>query len=118
VLVVASYHWELERRNAAYDYAGLHRRMEPLLRESPMVASLGLADMPLSFYLRRTVVPAGTARNLREVVGGVSPAVAIVTDRALTSPEDSDGFTVLLRDRLALRPIMVVAYRSTPPTRP
>jgi hypothetical protein len=63
-------------------------------------------------------VPAGTARNLREVVGGDAPAVAIVTDRALTSPEDSDGFTVLLRDRLALRPIMVVAYRSTLPTRP
>ena len=118
VLVVSSYHWELERRNAAYDYAGLHRRMEPLLRESPVVATLGLADMPLSFYLRRTVVPAGTARNLREVVGGDSPAVAIVTDRALTSPEDRDGFTVLMRDRLALRPIMVVAYRTTPPTRP
>jgi 4-amino-4-deoxy-L-arabinose transferase-like glycosyltransferase len=118
VLVVASYHWELERRNAAYDYAGLHKRMEPLLRESPVVATLGLADMPLSFYLHRTVVPAGTARNLRDVVGGDSPAVAIVTDRALISPGDSDGFTVLLRDQLALRPIMVVAYRSTPPTRP
>ena len=35
VLVVSSYHWELERRNAAYDYAGLHERMKPLLRESP-----------------------------------------------------------------------------------
>jgi hypothetical protein len=118
VLVVSSYHWELERRNAAYDYAGLNKRMEPLLRESPVVATLGLADMPLSFYLRRTVVPAGTARNLRAVVGGDSPAVAIVTDRALTSPEDSDGFTVLMRDRLAQRPIMIVAYRTTPPTRP
>jgi 4-amino-4-deoxy-L-arabinose transferase-like glycosyltransferase len=118
VLVVSSYHWELERRNAAYDYAGLNKRMEPLLRESPVVATLGLADMPLSFYLRRTVVPAGTARNLRAVVGGDSPAVAIVADCALTSPEDSDGFTVLMRDRLAQRPIMIVAYRTTPPTRP
>lgn len=118
VLVVSSYHWELERRNAAYDYAGLHERMKPLLRESPIVATLGLADMPLAFYLRRPVVPAGTASNLREVVRGDSQAVAIVTDRALTSLEDRDGFTVLLHDRLALRLILVVAYRTTPPTRP
>ena len=118
VLVVSSYHWELERRNAAYDYAGLHERMKPLLRESPVVATLGLADMPLAFYLRRPVVPAGTARNLREVVRGDGPAVAIVTDRALTSLEDGDGFTVLMRDRLALRPIAVVAYRTTSPPRP
>jgi 4-amino-4-deoxy-L-arabinose transferase-like glycosyltransferase len=118
VLVVWGYHAELERRNAAYDYAGLHERMEPLLRESPMVATLGLADMPLAFYLRRPVVPAGTARNLREVVRGDGPAVAIVTDRALTSLEAGDGFTVLMHDRLALRPIAVVAYRAAPPTRP
>jgi len=118
VLVVSSYHWELERRNAAYDYAGLNERMKPLLREAPIVATVGLADMPLSFYLRRTVVPAGTAQNLREVVGGASPAVAIVTDRALTSLEDGGAYTVLMRDRLALRPILVVAYRATTPTRP
>jgi 4-amino-4-deoxy-L-arabinose transferase-like glycosyltransferase len=118
VLVASSYHWELERRNAAYDYAGLNERMKPLLRESPVVATLGLADMPLAFYLRRPVVPAGSARNLREVVRGDAPAVAIVTDRALTSLEDGDGFTVLLHDRLALRPIAVVAYRASSPTRP
>jgi hypothetical protein len=118
VLVASSYHWELERRNAAYDYAGLHERMKPLLRESPVVATVGLADMPLSFYLRRTVVPAGTAQSLREVVGGASPAVAIVTDRALTSLEDGDAYTVLMRDRLALRAIVVVAYRATASTRP
>ena len=118
VLVVTSYHWELERRNAAYDYAGLHERMKPLLRESPVVATLGLADMPLAFYLRRPVVPAGTARNLREVVRGDGPAVVIVTDRALPSLGDADGFTVLMHDRLALRPIAVVAYRATAPTRP
>ena len=118
VLVGSSYHWELERRNAAYDYAGLNERMKPLLRGSPVVATVGLADMPLSFYLRRTVVAADTARNLREVVGGASPGVAIVTDRALTSLEDGDAYTVLMRDRLALRPIVVVAYRATAPTRP
>ena len=118
MLAVTSYHWELERRNAAYDYAGLRERMKPLLRESPVVATLGLADMPLAFYLRRPVVPAGTARNLREVVRGDAPAVAIVTDRALPSLEDGDGFTVLMHDRLALRPIAVVAYRANAPTRP
>ena len=118
MLVVWGYHAELEQRNAAYDYAGLHERMKPLLSESPTVATLGLADMPLAFYLRRPVVPAGTARNLREVVRGDGPAVAIVTDRALTSLEDGDGFTILMHDRLALRPITVVAYRATSPTRP
>jgi len=118
VLVVSSYHWELERRNAAYDYAGLNERMKPILRETPVVATLGLADMPLAFYLRRPVVAAGTASNLREVVRADSQAVAIVTDRALTSLEDRDGFTVLMHDRLALRPIVVVGYRTTSPTRP
>ena len=118
VLVVSSYHWELERRNAAYDYAGLRERMKPLLRESPVVATVDLADMPLAFYLRRPVVPAGTAHDLRDVARGDSPAVAIVTDRALASLEGSGGFTVLMHDRLALRPIVVVAYRTTPSTRP
>ena len=118
VLVVSGYHWELERRNAAYDYAGLNERMKPILRTSPVVATLGLADMPLAFYLRRPVVAAGTARNLREVVRADSQAVAIVADRALTSLEDRDGFTVLMHDRLALRPIVVVGYRTTSPTRP
>jgi len=118
LLVVSSYHWELERRNAAYDYAGLQERMKPILITSPVVATLGLADMPLAFYLRRPVVAAGTARNLREVVGADSQAVAIVTDRALPSLQDSDGFTVLLHDRLAQRPIVVVVYRTAPsPTR-
>jgi len=118
VLVLSSYHWELERRNAAYDYAGLRERMKPILRESPVVATLGLADMPLAFYLRRTVVVAGNAAGLREVVGD-SQAVAIVADRALPSLEGRDGFTVLLHDRLALRPIAVVAYRAnSSPTRP
>lgn len=118
LLVVLGYHSELERRNVAYDYAGLHERMKPLLRESPVVATLGLADMPLAFYLHHPVVPAGTASNLREVVGGAGPAVAIVTDRALTSLEDGTGFTVLMHDRLALRPIAVVAYRTTASPRP
>jgi len=118
VLVMGGYHWELERRNAAYDYPGLRERMKPLLRESPVVATLGLADMPLAFYLRRPVVPAGTAGNLRDVVGGATPAVAIVTDRALTTLQAGDGFTVLMHDRLALRPIAVVGYRATAPNRP
>jgi hypothetical protein len=119
VLVLSSYHWELERRNAAYDYAGLRERMKPILRESPVVATVGLADMPLAFYLRRPVVVAGNAAGLREVVGADAQAVAIVADRALPSLEGRDGFTVLLHDRLALRPIAVVAYRAnTSPTRP
>ena len=118
VLVMSSYHWELERRNAAYDYAGLHERMKPLLLESPVVATLGLADMPLAFYLGRPVVPARNAGNLRDVVRRGAPAVAIVADRALTSLEDAGSFKVLLHDRLALRPITVVAYRRTSSTRP
>ena len=118
VLVMWGYHWELERRNAAYDYLGLHERMKPLLRESPVVATLGLADMPLAFYLGRPVVPAVTDIKLREVVGGATLAVAIVTDRALTTLQAGDGFTVLMRDRLAFRPIAVVAYRATARNRP
>ena len=118
VLVMWGYHWELERRNAAYDYVGLHERMKPLLRESPIVATLGLADMPLAFYLRRPVVPALTDVNLREVVRGAAPAVAIVTDRTLTTLQAADGFTVVMRDRLAFRPIAVLAFRATVPNRP
>src|SRR5207253_10404714 len=101
VLVMWGYHWELERRNAAYDYVGLHERMKPLLRESPIVATLGLADMPLAFYLRRPVVPAGTARNLREGVRGDGPAVGMLTDRARPSVEAGEGSTVRMRDRVA-----------------
>lgn len=117
ILVAWGYHWDLERRNAAYDYPRLHERMKPLLRESPLVATLGLADMPLAFYLGRPVVPAVTDVNLREVVSGAAPAVAIVTDRALAALGSDDGFTVLMHDSIALRPITVVGYRATPPHR-
>src|SRR5262249_13419544 len=110
-LVVASYHSELVRRNAAYDYAGLHEPMKPLLRGAPVVVALGLADMPLAFYLRRQIVGAGDVRDLGEAVDGDWPALAIVTDRALASLRNGHAFTVLLQDQLALRPIAVVAYR-------
>jgi 4-amino-4-deoxy-L-arabinose transferase-like glycosyltransferase len=117
ILIGWGYHWELERRNAAHDYSGLRERMQPHLREAPVVATLGLADMPLAFYLGRPVVPTSTDVGLREVVRGPAPAVAIVTDRALPSLANGDEFTILMRDRLALRPIAVVAYRATPPNR-
>jgi 4-amino-4-deoxy-L-arabinose transferase-like glycosyltransferase len=117
ILVAWGYHWELERRNAAHDYSGLRERMKPHLRESPVVATLGLADMPLAFYLGRPVVPAASDVGLRAVVRGAAPAVAIVTDRALPSLANGDEFTILMRDRLALRPIAVVAYRAAPPDR-
>jgi len=117
VLVASGYHWEIERRNAAYDYPRLQERMQPILRETPVVATLGLADMPLAFYLRRRVVPAVTHADLREVVRGATPAVAIVSDRALASMGSDDAFTVLLRDNIASRPIAVVGYRPAPPQR-
>ena len=56
--------------------------------------------------------------NLREVVRGAAPAVAIVTDRTLTTLQAADGFTVVMRDRLAFRPIAVLAFRATVPNRP
>ena len=117
VLVASGYHWEIERRNAAYDYPRLQERMQPILRETPVVATLGLADMPLAFYLGRRVVPAVTHADLREVVRGATPAVAIVSDRALASMGSDDAFTVLLRDNIASRPIAVVGYRPAPPQR-
>jgi 4-amino-4-deoxy-L-arabinose transferase-like glycosyltransferase len=117
ILIAWGYHWELERRNAAHDYSGLRERMTPHLRESPVVATLGLADMPLAFYLGRPVVPAATDAGLREVARGGVPTVAIVADRALPSLANGDEFTILMRDRLALRPIAVVAYRAPSPNR-
>jgi len=117
ILVAWGYHWEVERRNAAHDYPGLRERMQPHLRGEPVVATLGLADMPLAFYLGRPVVPTATDVTLREVVRGATPAVAIVTDRALPSLAAGDGFTVLMRDRLALRPIAVVGYHAAPQNR-
>jgi len=117
VLVASGYHWEIERRNAAYDYPRLQERMQPILRETPVVATLGLADMPLAFYLGRRVVPAVTHADLREVVRGTTPAVAIVSDRALASMGADDAYTVLLRDNIASRPITVVGYRQAVPLR-
>jgi len=117
VLVASGYHWEIERRNAANDYPRLHERMEPILRETPVVATLGLADMPLAFYLGRRVVPAVTHADLREFVRGASPVVAIVSDRALASMGTEDAYTVLLRDNIASRPIAVVGYRPAVPQR-
>ena len=57
------YHWELDRRNAAYDYPRVHAEALRLLPRSPVVAAWGIYELPVSFYFDRRVVSVASDRR-------------------------------------------------------
>ncbi len=110
VLVASGYHVDLVRRNSAHDYPRLRERVGPLVARSPVVATWGLPDLPVSFYLDRPVVNVDSAAYFRRVASERPRAVAIVADRALATLGERDGYRILLRDHFGQRPISVVDF--------
>lgn len=111
------YHWELERRNAAYDYPRVHAETARLLPEAPVVAAWGVYELPFSFYFDRKVVSVSSGDALRRVMAQHPRASAVVTTDALAEIEDTGRLRVLPLERLNFRPIVLVTY-SAPTTRP
>jgi 4-amino-4-deoxy-L-arabinose transferase-like glycosyltransferase len=114
VLVAGSYHWQIERRNAAYDYSRLRAEMRSRLHDPPLVATSGVQELPFVFYFGQHVVAAQTAADVRDALAQNSGTVAILTDAAIASWGNQPRLTVLLQDRLASRPISIVGYAPGP----
>jgi 4-amino-4-deoxy-L-arabinose transferase-like glycosyltransferase len=113
--VVGWYHWELERRNAAYDYPRVRAEVRRLLPEAPVVATWGVYELPLSFYLGRRVVPIRTHGDLARVMSEHPRASAVLTEAALAQVENRGHLRVLPVDRLNFDRIVLVSYPAGAP---
>ncbi len=111
--VTGWYHWELERRNAAYDYPRVRAEVQRLLPEAPVVATWGVYDLPLSFYLGRPVLPVQTLGDLDRVMAQHPLGSAVLSQAALDEVPDRTHLRVLPLDWLNFAPIVLVSYPAT-----
>ncbi|MEK7713837.1 MAG: hypothetical protein AAB387_00110, partial [candidate division NC10 bacterium] len=77
-------------------------------QDAPVVATWGVPELPLSFYMNRRVVAVETNAELDRVMAGAVSAVAIMTEGVLASSRERERFAVLVNDRLALRSVSLV----------
>jgi len=115
VWVAGWYHWELGRRNAAYDYPRVGAEARRLLPEAPVAAVWGVYELPFSFYFGRRVVAIRTDGDLRRVLSAHPRASAVLTESALRQVEDPGRLQVLPLDRLNFTPIVLVSSAPEPP---
>jgi len=119
--VVGWYHWELERRNAAYDYPRVQAEAVRLLPEAPVVAAWGVSELPFTFYFDRKIVSVETDEALRRAMAQRPQSSAVLTRDALAQVEDRDRLRVWPLDPLNADSIVLVTYfpHAPPaPTRP
>lgn len=109
------YHWELERRNAAYDYPRVQAAASLLLPEAPVVAIWGVYELPFSFYLARSVVSVSSDDDLRRVMAEHPRASAVLTEAALAQVDDRERLRVVPLDRLNFNSIVLVTYAPAAP---
>jgi len=114
LLFIAGYHWDVIRRNAENNFPRLSARLEPLVSDRPLAGMWGVPNFPLAFYSGRPVPAIKSALELEAALTENRRSIAIVTDAALAELPDRERFSVLLRDRLAGRPISAVSYSREP----
>jgi 4-amino-4-deoxy-L-arabinose transferase-like glycosyltransferase len=102
------YHWELERRNAAYDYPRVEAEARRLVPDAPVVAAWGVYELPFSFYLDRPVISVDSDGDLRRVMAEHPQASAVLTMAALAQLEERQRFRVLPLHRLNFDSIVLV----------
>jgi len=112
VWVAGWYHWELERRNAAYDYPRVRAEVRRLLPGSPVVASSGVYYLPMSFYLGHQVDAIWTDDDLRRVMSEHPRGSALVTEAALARAGDLGRLRVLPLERLNFDPVVLVSHSA------
>ena len=110
------YHWELGRRNAAYDYPRAHAEAARLLPGAPVVAAWGVYELPFSFYFDRSVVAIASDRDLRRIMEQHPGSSAVLTEAALAQVEDRGRLRVMPLQRLNFDSIVLVT--SSPAARP
>jgi 4-amino-4-deoxy-L-arabinose transferase-like glycosyltransferase len=116
--VVGWYHWELERRNAAYDYPRVQAEATRLLPEAPVVAAWGVYELPFTFYFDRKIVSVATDEALRQAMARRPRSSAVLTRAALAQVADRDQLRVWPLERLNADPIVLVTYFPHAPPAP
>jgi 4-amino-4-deoxy-L-arabinose transferase-like glycosyltransferase len=107
ILLVVGYHGQLARYNRRHDYPGLQAAVAARAPGVRIVAAWGVHEMPLTFYAHHPVPAIENGLALRGVLDAPGLA-AVVADRSLPAVPD---VSVLLGDRIALRPVSVVVAR-------
>lgn len=110
------YHWELGRRNAAYDYPRVRAEAQRLLPEAPVVATWGVYELPFSFYSDHRVVSVASDHDLHRVMAQYPGSSAVLTEAALALVEDRARLRVLPLDRFNFDSIVLVTYSPGPPS--
>jgi 4-amino-4-deoxy-L-arabinose transferase-like glycosyltransferase len=110
VWVAGWYHWELDRRNAAYDYPRVRAEAGRLLPDAPVVAAWGVYELPFSFYFGRPVQSVRTPGDLDRVMSAHPRSSAVLTRAALEQMDARRFLRVLPLDRLNFDPIVLVSY--------
>ncbi|HET8578671.1 MAG TPA: glycosyltransferase family 39 protein [Methylomirabilota bacterium] len=110
VLVAGTYRWHTNRLNAAYDYPRLRAQIQAQLRDPVLVATSGVQELPFAFYFGQPVVAVETPADIQRTLAENPRRVAVLSDSAVARFEDPANLRVLLRDRLAFRPISIVSY--------
>ena len=90
------------------EFGRLEARVQPLAGASGAVVVWDVADLPLTFYLRRPVVEVHTGEALTRALDGRA-AVAVVGDRVVQRAGGPAGVTVLWRATLGPRGVAVLA---------
>jgi 4-amino-4-deoxy-L-arabinose transferase-like glycosyltransferase len=73
------YHWEVTRHDAG-SYAQLAGRVTPLLADAPAVVAWGIPELPLAFYLGRSVTGVRSEAQLRAVLARGPRAVVVASE--------------------------------------
>ena len=106
--LVAGDAWEIERQARSGDYARLAAQVGPLLGDSPLVAAWGIPELPLAFYSGRRVISVDSSGELREIISKEPRTTTVATLANWSGLGDGDRLTVLARNRLASREIVLV----------
>jgi hypothetical protein len=89
-----------------------------LLPGAPVVASWGVYELPLSFYLGRRVVAVQSDDDLRRVMTTAPAASALLTQAALAQVEHRRDLQVVPLDRLNFDRVVLVSHGAGPPPGP
>jgi 4-amino-4-deoxy-L-arabinose transferase-like glycosyltransferase len=74
------YHWEVSRHNAG-GYAEIASRVRPMLADTPAVVAWGIPELPLAFYLGRSVTGVRSEAQLIAVLERGPRAVVVASER-------------------------------------
>jgi 4-amino-4-deoxy-L-arabinose transferase-like glycosyltransferase len=111
VVLVVGYHGQIDRQNQANDYLRLRAALAPAAEASPLVATWGVADLPVAFYFARPSVTVSRAPDLAQLIRNNPRAIAILSESASSQLQDRHGLRFLFEDELAFRRISVFTSR-------